>query len=307
MLRAMDEAPLGSLNLNLLRTLDVLLEESNVTRAAERLGVTQSAVSHALRQLRRRIGDPLLVRVGLQMQPTARAEALRLPLRRGLSALELALSGPTEVDAAELTGTYTLAAPEDLALSFVPALSARLAQLAPALRLRWRPLAEGLDASEHGKGGVDLSLSPGEPETVWGAVGLSRQRLYRERVVCVMREHHPLASRKLSRARYLGARHVHASSSASAMIDEVLNATEGVDVAVEAASVSMAAEIAAASDMLLTIPRRLAEHLAARHRLLLRPFPLADLRYKVRALWHPSQDDEPVSRLLRELLVAIVE
>jgi len=307
MLRAMDDAPLGSLNLNLLRTLDVLLEEGNVTRAAERLGVTQSAVSHALRQLRRRIGDPLMVRVGLQMQPTARAEALRIPLRRGLAALEQALHGQSEFDVAEVTGSFTLAASEDLALVLVPALSSRLAQMAPSLRLRWRPLSEGLDASEHGPGSVDLSLSPGAPEGVWGSSGLNRLRLYRERVVCVMREHPPLASRKLSRARYLSARHVQANHSASAMIDEVMSANEGVVIGVEAASVSMAAEIVSASDMLLAIPRTLAERLAARHRLLLRPFPLADLRYKVRALWHPSQDDEPLNRMIRELLTTLVE
>ncbi|NOY92846.1 MAG: LysR family transcriptional regulator [Deltaproteobacteria bacterium] len=302
----MNAAPLGSLNLNLLRTLDVLLDECNVTRAAERLGVTQSAVSHALRQLRRRIGDPLLVRVGLTMQLTARAEALRVPLRRGLSALEQALEGPSEFDPAEARGWFDLAAPEDLALVLLPTLSARLAKQAPSLALRWRPLAEALDASEHASGGVGLSLTPAEPEAVWSAPGLSRRKLYRERVVCVMREHHPLASRKLNRTRYLAARHIQCANSASAMVDRALSSA-GVDFGVVAGSATMAAEIAALSDMLLTIPRRLAEHLAARHRLLLRPFPMADLRYKVRMHWHPSQEDEPTSRLVRDLLEAIVE
>ncbi len=302
----MNAAPLGSLNLNLLRTLDVLLDECNVTRAAERLGVTQSAVSHALRQLRRRIGDPLLVRVGLTMQLTARAEALRVPLRRGLFALEQALEGRGELDPAEARGWFDLAAPEDLALVLLPPLSARLAKQAPSLALRWRPLTEALDVSEHAPGGVGLSLTPAEPEGTWGAPGLSRRKLYRERVVCVMREHHPLASRKLNRARYLAARHIQCASSASAIVDRAVSSSD-IEPGAVAGSVSMAAEIAARTDMLLTIPRRLAEHLASRHRLLLRPFPLGDLRYKVRMHWHPSQDEEPTSRLVRDLIVAIVE
>lgn len=307
----MTSAPLGSLNLNLLRTLDVLLDETNVTRAAERLGVTQSAVSHALRQLRQRIGDPLLVREGLNMRRTPRADALRAPLRRGLVALGQALEESSEFDASEATGQVVVAAPEDLALIVLPRLAARLEKVAPALELRWRPLHEAPTASEHAAGGIDLSLLPGaptgDPARSWAVTGLERRRLYRERVVCVMREHHPMAAHKLSSARFLAARHVRCGSSASAATADVFTRAGGVRDGAHVRSPALAAELVASSDMLWTVPQRLASHFAARHRLVLRPFPLADLRYKVRVHWHPSVEQDAMSRMLRDELLAVID
>jgi len=307
----MTRAPLGSLNLNLLRTLDVLLDEANVTRAAERLGVTQSAVSHALRQLRQRLGDPLLVREGLTMRRTPRGDALRAPLRRGLAALGRALEERGEFQPSEARGELVFAAPEDLALLMMPKLVARLEKVSPGLSLRWRPLREAPTAAEHGAGGIDVSLLPGaptgDPSRTWAVAGLSRRKLYRERVVCVMREHHPLAARKLNATRYLDARHVNIESSASVAIADSLDANHAPRVGAHVVSATMGAELVAAGDMLMTLPERLAQHLAARHRLITRPFPLADLRYKVRMHWHPSLDEDPQSLMVREELEALVD
>ncbi|HJK89572.1 MAG TPA: LysR family transcriptional regulator, partial [Polyangiaceae bacterium LLY-WYZ-15_(1-7)] len=122
----MDHALLARTNLNLLLTLDALLEERSVTRAAARLGVTQSAVSHALRQLREQLGDRLFVRARGAMAPTPRALALAGPLRQGLRALQQALEDAPEFDPARSRRRFVLATTDLVAATVSPALVARL-------------------------------------------------------------------------------------------------------------------------------------------------------------------------------------
>ena len=111
----MSEIHLWDIDLNLLVVLEVLLQERSVTRAAERLHRTQSAISHALARLREVFGDELLVRDGRQMRPTARAEALAESLPRVLDLLRRTLSKPEAFDARSTTRTFRLAAPDFVA------------------------------------------------------------------------------------------------------------------------------------------------------------------------------------------------
>ena len=127
--------PLDQLNLHHLRALDALLAEGSVTRAAQRLGLTPSALSHALRGLREVLDDPLMVRGTGGMVPTPRAEALALPLRRALHDLSQALTDAPAFDPATATRTFRVGMPDSLAFLLMPRLIGRLRQEAPVVDL----------------------------------------------------------------------------------------------------------------------------------------------------------------------------
>ncbi|MEM9070097.1 MAG: LysR family transcriptional regulator [Myxococcota bacterium] len=180
----------SSINLNLLRALDVLLEERNVTRAGRRLRLSQPAMSAVLRQLRDVLGDPLLVRAGRTMNLTARAREVRGPLRSALRELEQAIrpSAPTELDA-----ELRICASDYVTIVFGPRLFPHLQRLAPRLRLRVVPPAPEQQ--------VEVELADGRYDLTIGAIppsragGLRWRELMRDRYVCLMRRDHPAIAR----------------------------------------------------------------------------------------------------------------
>src|SRR5258708_5591592 len=129
------------IELRLLRVLNALLETNSITRAAVILRVTPSAVSHSLRELRRRTSDPLLVRSGSQLKPTPRAFAIRPVLREALSELHRVLAQPPEFDPRTTTRRFTLAAPDHIVSERLPALIPRLMEEAPEASVELRPIA----------------------------------------------------------------------------------------------------------------------------------------------------------------------
>ncbi len=134
---------LNAFDLNLLRVLDALLKERSVTRAGERIGLSQPAVSAALNRLRHHFGDQLLVRSGNDMLPTPRAEALQESVRRALGLVEGVLGRGEAFDARQLDRTVTLLGADFFATTLVPALSRELAVAAPKVRLRMLDSARG--------------------------------------------------------------------------------------------------------------------------------------------------------------------
>lgn len=152
------EIHLRDVDLNLLVVLDVLLRQRSVTRAAERLHVTRSAVSHALGRLREVFGDELLVRDGRQMRPTVRAEGLAETLPRVLKQLERALAGPEPFRPEQSTRTFRLAAPDFIA-PLVPQLLQDVGKAAPAVRVELAPFSRGV-IRELAEGRYDALIAP---------------------------------------------------------------------------------------------------------------------------------------------------
>src|SRR5580704_14516722 len=158
-IRCMNEVHLGAFDLNLLVALDALLAERNVTRAAVRIGVTQSAASHALSRLRRLAGDELLVRSREGMVPTIRAEAMRAPLRRALDELTGTLSSPRAFDPNTARVRVFIGTSDYTQLVLLPGGMAPLVREAPGVELR--VLALGHDpASELAAGKLDFVIMP---------------------------------------------------------------------------------------------------------------------------------------------------
>lgn len=287
---------MASPDLNLLVTLDVLLAEGSVARAARRLRLSPSAMSRALARLREVTGDPLLVRAGRGLVPTPRAIALRERVA-GLVREAQAVLRPAEALALDkLARTFTLRASEGFVEMFGAALIARVAEAAPGVRLRFLAKPDR-DSTPLRDGEVDL-----ETGVVGQAIGpeIRAQGLFRDHFIGVVRAGHPLAEGEVTPARYAAGRHILVSRRGrdEGPMDEAL-ATLGLtrDVAAVVGGFSAALALARDSDLVATVP--------ARHTAPLRTgmasfeLPVALPGIMVSLLWHPRLDADPAHRWLR--------
>lgn len=191
------------IDLNLLVTLDALLSEHNVTRAAQRLNLSQPSVSVHLAKLRDILGDPLLLPGPRGMQPTARADELRWPLRQALDALEHAVSPARPFDPADARHTWRVAATDYGESTIVqPALSG-LRAAAPGTRLAIVEMVPPRIARQAEQREIDLAFDTSE-----GAPGLHRRTLFSERYVLVGRAGHPRLKRRPTPSQFCKLEHV---------------------------------------------------------------------------------------------------
>lgn len=178
-------------DLRLFLVLDALMEHRSVTRAADALGLTQSAVSHTLRALRARLDDPLLIRIGNALHPTPRALALRPSLSLGLAALERVLGGEADFHPALSRRRFTVATPDHPQFTVLPGLIGQIGRDAPNVDIRVRPIGPGL-ADELASGRLDVVLAGAEVEHQLALDReLMRMRVISEPFRCVLRRGHP--------------------------------------------------------------------------------------------------------------------
>ena len=290
-------------DLNLLVTLDVLLAEGNVTRAAARLRLSPSAMSRALARLRQVTGDPLLVRAGRDLVPTPRALELRGQVGPLLQLAEGVLRPAAALDPRQLTRRFTLRSSEGFAETFGPRLIDALADEAPGVRLDFvqkpdkdsTPLRDGSIDLETGVVGADMG-----PE-------VRAQALFRDRFVGVVRPAHPLADgMPITPERYAAGRHVVVSRRGRerGRIDDALAAL-GLQrtVATVVGGFGTALALARATDLVASVPERHTEGLRAGLHVFTLPFEAPALT--VSLLWHPRLDADPAHRWLRARVRAL--
>lgn len=283
-------------DLNLLVTLDVLLSEGSVARAARRLQLSPSAMSRALARLREATGDPLLVRAGRGLVPTPRALELRGRVGPLVEAAEACLRPAENLNLKTLTRTFTLRNREGFVENFGPALIARVAREAPGVRLRF---VQKLDreSSPLREGSVDL-----ETGVVGDTTGpeLRAQALFHDRFVGVVRSDHPLGQGEITPTRYAGGRHIHVSrrGNDTGPIDTALHAI-GLkrDIAASVGSFSEALALARATDLIASVPERYTGTL--RETLFTFPLPVTLSEITISLIWHPRLDADPAHRWLR--------
>ncbi len=287
-------------DLNLLVTLDVLLAEGNVARAARRLHLSPSAMSRALARLRKATGDPLLVRAGRGLVPTPRADELRERVRALVDEGAAVLRPETLMNPRELERTFTLRAQEGFVENFGPALLARLEAEAPGVRLRFAPKPDKESALLR-EGSVDLETGVLGPSA---APELRVGFLFRDRFVGVVRTGHPLVSdggAEITVERYAAGRHVAASrrDNERGPIDVALEAA-GAErkIATIVASNSTAVALARGTDLIATVPERhTGTQREGMHTFPL-PFPVPEITLSL--FWHPRLDADPAHRWLRD-------
>jgi len=283
-------------DLNLLVTLDVLLREGSVARAARRLHLSPSAMSRALARLRRTTGDPLLVRAGRGLVPTHRALELRGNVGRLVQDAEAALRPVAPLDLAALVRTFTLRTSEGFVENFGPRLIARVGREAPGVRLRFVQKTDR-ESTPLRDGSVDLDT---------GVVGeltgpeVRAQALFRDRFVGVVRKGHPLARGRVTPARYAAARHVLVSRRGldKGPLDDAMQAA-GLrrEIVSIVGGFATALALARDTDLVASVPERHTGNLrAGMHTFAL---PLAPPEITVSPLWHPRMDADPAHRWLR--------
>lgn len=246
----------SSIDLNQLRVLDALLRTSSTVRAARELGLTQSAISHALRRLRDVFDDPLFVRVGRQLVPTERALELRVPLEEARAALDRVFRSREVFDPASLRATFRLVAADYAELVVLPALLRALADEAPGVELSSVMLGDSLEDALQ-RGDVDLAIGARFQERA----GLVHRALRRDPLVCVVRRDGPHGERRMTLNRYLAARHVLVSPRGlpGGIVDDRLAALgHERRVVLRTPSFQTALAVVATTDLVTTVPRSLA-------------------------------------------------
>jgi DNA-binding transcriptional LysR family regulator len=283
-------------DLNLLVTLDVLLAEGSVARAARRLRLSPSAMSRALARLREATGDPLLVRAGRGLVPTPRALELRQRIGPLVQEATAVLRPAEKLNLRQLVRTFTLRTSEGFVENFGPELIARVGKEAPGVRLRF-VLKADKDSAPLRDGAVDLET---------GVVGkatspeVRAQALFRDRFIGVVRKGHPLSHGKITLARYAACGHIGVSRRGLDMgpIDDALLPL-GLErqIVTIVGGFATALSLARATDLIASVPERHTGNLrAGMHSF---PLPFATPQITVSLLWHPRLDADAAHRWLR--------
>lgn len=296
---------LPHLDLQLLVQLDVLMKEAHVTRAAEKLGMSQPQMSAALARLRKLFNDPLLVRTASGMVPTPRGVELTAEVRMALRHLQTAMGGGGAFDPASSHRSFRIAVSESLSRIFLPALMARLQREAPATEIVVRmPLQARLrDWLEAGEVDMAIGYYRGIAE------GLHASSLLQQPLCVIARRRHPFIEGKVSLQQFVQARHVFfgsdvtTTSTIERCVDEAL-AEQGMgrQVGCRLPSPMLSPQIVACTDMVATVSRRLAQEAAQVHELQLLELPLALPSFDMAMVWHARHQRDAGHQWLRAVL-----
>lgn len=289
---------LRTLDFNLLKTLDALLDERSVTRAAARLALTQPAVSGMLTRLRDNFDDPLFIRAPHGMVPTLRAQQLAPALKQILSDIN-ALLQPAQFDPLTAALTFTLAATDYALKAVVVPFIAALKVRAPGIRVRVIPVEPERLAAQFEQGKIDLALLT--PSTTPG--DLHSRTLYEERYVCMLRADHPDAQQPLNLARFCALEHILVSYEGESfwgVTDDAL-AKVGYSrrIGLSVSSFLVLPEVLAISEMIAVVPSRLVRADAA---ICVQEPPVAIPGFTKSMAWHERTHRDPAQQWLRELL-----
>lgn len=294
---------LRSIDLNLLVVLDALVELRSVRRAGERVGLSQSATSHALDRLRKLLGDEILVRCAAGMEPTPRALSLAGPVRLALQDIQSALT-PESFEPTQADFALTLAVETYETIVLLPRIVEDLRREAPGIALTVKSgstedILLGID-----RGQVDLAIGlfNGLPER------FMTRRLISDGYACAMRADHPLASAPLTLERYLDSTHLLISMSGGT--------TDAIDASLSEAGVrrrivmrlpnGLAAVLALSrSDMVATVTRGVASVFAEAADVAVRDLPFEAPKTTFRLVWSRRSHSTPANVWLRNKLVSI--
>jgi DNA-binding transcriptional LysR family regulator len=297
---------LAGIDLNLLTALDALVTERHVTRAAGRLGITQSAASHALARLRELLGDPLLVRGARgAMVPTERALALGAIVRRALDEVAAALRPPPAFDPLTARRTFNLGTGDFAELTMLPELVGRLANLAPGVDLFVRTVPTDV-AGALAAGELDAVISPAHNHEL--GRGCYQRALFDDGFVVAMRDGHPAGGLPLTLDRFCALDHllVAPGGTPGGYVDVALAALgRRRRVALAVPHFLIVPHLLATTDLIVTLASRIAAAFVDSHQLVLMRPPVEVPGFTIHVIWHEYAHADPAHRWLREQLVAV--
>jgi LysR family transcriptional regulator, nod-box dependent transcriptional activator len=296
---------LGSVDLNLLVALDALLDERSVTRAANRVGLSQPGMSNTLARLRKLFGDPLLVREGLTLVPTPRAESLRQPVQEALSLIQQALGTDEGFDPATGHATFTVSCSDYSLLMLIGPLVRRLSTAAPGLTVQVVPrAADAVRLLRDGE--ADLVI---EPVEIMPDVTLPRTRLFTDRWLCCVWEGNAKVGDRMTMETYLRLGHLVYSAARGhpvSLVDTYLaqaKVPRRIEFTVE--SFLLAPFLLQGTDLVTLVPERAASHLrrTADVRFLEPPLHLPSITEML--WWNQRHTADPAQAWLRARIAEI--
>lgn len=293
---------LRSLDLNLLLVFDAVYNERSISKAAIKLHLSQPAVSNALARLRERFEDPLFERNSQGMSPTPRAKVLVEPIRRALDILERGLRRDDPFDFAHSDREFVIAVEDYGETVVLPRFVDWLAKTAPNVRINIRPEPSSQLESELREGTVDLALDYfALPHS-----GYESQCLLIESLLTLSRKDHPIIGEQLNLDTYLQVRHIALTprTRTTPMIDLALS-KRGLKrtISVTVPHFQSMPVMVQTSDMVCTLPRRMANLYADHFRLKAHAVPLRIPEFPVYLIWHDSLNDDSGHRWLRNHLI----
>jgi DNA-binding transcriptional LysR family regulator len=294
---------LHRIDLNLLVVLDAIFSEGGITKAGDKLHLTQPAISHALARLRELFDDPLFVREGRAMVPTPLARSLEQPIRRTLRALEVTLNEVQQFDAASTQRHFSVAVRDVLEATVLPPLLARVAAAAPSIDISAIRADRRTLETELAAGTLDAALDVLLPLSD----EIRHQRISSDHQVVVLRRDHPLLKETFDLAAYLRQHHVLVSSRRSGpALEDVELSRQGLKrrIRLRCQHYFAACRVVSQTDLLLTMPAHYAELANQQFGNVVLPFPMEMPSLDVYLYWHASVDKEPANRWLREQLIA---
>ncbi len=293
-------------DLNLLPVFVTLMEERNVTRAAERLGITQPALSNALSRLRTMLKDPLFIRERYGIQPTQTALELAPSIAEALAKLDDAVLGQQEFDPAQADRVMTIAPNSYVEFVLMPAIVARLGEIAPGIRLRFTPYGNDL---------VETGVMSGTTAMVLGRVtdppdNLVVQHVMDEGLACVVRADHPEIGDSISREQYERMKHVNVlppGRMRAGLFQALQQRGLKREVAVSVTHFLAVPEMIAVTDYCTTLPKLICRRLANDPRVKVLPPPVDLGTFPVEMAWHVRYRNDPAHRWLRGLVSDIAK
>lgn len=291
---------LRSIDLNLLPILEAIYVERSLTRASATLNITQPAVSNALARLRAHFEDPLFLREGRGMRPTAMTEALMPSVRDALDRLRSSLEPKSTFDPDSSTRVFNISSSDTSAFVLAPRLAQIQQQAAPNIRLRWFTVPRATIPLELASGRLDIAIDiPGIRGT-----GLASTELYAGDMVCILSPDHPLAGKQIDLQTFLSLRHVTVSSRREglSLIEQMLRAVGHQIIPTLRMQTHFAAlEVVRHSELVLSAPASV----AVTSGLSVQPLPFDSPPLPAVAYWHKQREDDPGTSWLRETICSL--
>ncbi|HEY2677613.1 MAG TPA: LysR family transcriptional regulator [Steroidobacteraceae bacterium] len=299
-------------DLNLLIALDMLLHEKNITRAAEKVFVSQPAMSAALHRLRDYFGDPLLIRVGRDMELSPRGQSLAEPVREALLLIQATLGTQPSFTAASTQREFTLIVSEEAVPSLLPAILQRASAFAPGIRIKIDLVSvTSLSRLEYGDADLCLCLDSlrlfevrSYPDT------LSSVQLRPVRWICAVDRDHPTVGDSITAEQYFSLPHVFGRPSGhTASAEELARRILDVDLTVHYSVPSLLhlPLVLPGTRLVATMPERITQMLPPSIHIKTFPLPFATPPSHEILLWHKRHDADPAHAWLRELVVGLAQ
>lgn len=290
---------ISRVDLNLFTVFEAIYTEGSVTRASQKLNLTQPAISHALGRLRQMFGDPLFVRQGHAMVSTPLARNLIEPVRRALRGLEVTLNGLHEFDPASMPKHFNIALRDVLEATILPPLMRRVRENAPLVDIAASHVDRRELESELAAGTLDGAIDVLLPL----ANDIMRTRIYQDSTVVVVRQGHPEIDGALDIDTYLKQDHILASSRRRGPgLEDFELSRFGLErrLRLRCQHYFAACRVVSQTDMILTMPGRYAHIANQQFGNQILPFPLEVPAFDVFLYWHANVDNDPANRWFRE-------